>query len=256
MTLAAPGTLQGHVPDGLIYGPVASRRFGRSLGISFSLPGAVGCRWSCPYCQLGGGSPTIDQSLMAQSEHILDGLEQALARNPGVDVVTIAGAGEPLDHPQAAELLRSCHALTQKHGLPLVLLTNGDGLLDNQAIHGAAQALERVYMKWDPGAASGSWRAMGPAEAEARFRVLGEWPGLRVQSLLFTLGGSGRGNIGLTGRDRYVQDMLRLQPQEIQLTAADRSDPRGRAQAVSRSCLQEWAGVLSQHLPETVINVF
>ena len=45
-----------------IFGPVASRRFGRSLGIDLS-PQSKQCNFNCVYCELGAGKTPLRKIL-------------------------------------------------------------------------------------------------------------------------------------------------------------------------------------------------
>ena len=96
----------------ITFGPVPSRRLGRSLGIN-NIPPKV-CSYSCVYCQLG---PTAQQSLEPRGfyppEQIRDAVAARLAaarreRQP-VDYLTFVPDGEPtldLNLGKAIELLR------------------------------------------------------------------------------------------------------------------------------------------------------
>ena len=44
-----------------IFGPVTSRRFGRSLGVDLS-PQRKQCNFNCVYCELGAGKPVSAMS--------------------------------------------------------------------------------------------------------------------------------------------------------------------------------------------------
>ena len=254
--LALPGAEGGHVPDGLIYGPVRSRRFGTSLGVSFSLPGDVGCRWACPYCQLGGGSGLIRQDLMADGDAILSALRQRLQQcHRSVDAVTIAGAGEPMDHPCAADLFRRCRELCGEYGVPLYVLTNGDGLVD-PAIRAQLLACDGVYVKWDPGPQAGCWARRGPQMEGDRFALLRGWPQLRLQSTVFRMANGGPGNSAATSRSAYIDAISQLKPCEVQLMTAERQSANAPTAPVIREHLDRWAAAIRRALPECQVRVY
>ncbi|HOC27773.1 MAG TPA: radical SAM protein, partial [Rectinema sp.] len=77
------------------YGPVPSRRFGRSLGVS-PIPEKT-CSYSCVYCQLGR---TKNLTPMRQSffdkDVIFSDIEKVARANKGnIDYITFVGDGEP-----------------------------------------------------------------------------------------------------------------------------------------------------------------
>ena len=77
-----------------IYGPVPSRRLGRSLGIDL-LPAKI-CTYDCIYCQLGktGGRTTKRRPYRNVAE-VLAQLNSSFAQGLTADCITIAGSGEP-----------------------------------------------------------------------------------------------------------------------------------------------------------------
>ncbi|TVR14879.1 MAG: hypothetical protein EA401_03655 [Planctomycetota bacterium] len=250
---AEPGSLAGHVPDNLIYGPVMSRRFGRSLGVSFTPVDAVGCSWHCPYCQLGGGRSDRRPLSYPDPHALLASLQQKLhAVAAVIDVVTIAGSGEPLLHPQAIPLLEACGRMAHRYRVPLVLLTNGGGIEDNDVAQALA-AVDRCYIKWDPGAPHGAWCAMGQEQAQNRRQALIDFPQLRIQSLLYHRAGSS-GNAGVEARQRWLEYMQELQPVEIQLSTAARNAPDPRIAPVEADVLEEWVDMARQALPNCQVQ--
>jgi len=76
------------------FGPVFSRRLGRSLGIDL-LPFKT-CTFNCVYCECG---PTTNRSDTREEffplEEVIDELDKVLSGRPELDYVTFAGSGEP-----------------------------------------------------------------------------------------------------------------------------------------------------------------
>ena len=107
-----------------VYGPVPSRRFGLSLGIDL-VPHKV-CSYDCVYCQLG---PTTELTLTRRDFYplpqVLADVQDALARGPQPQVITLAGSGEPTLYASLGELVAGIKALTD---IPLLMLTNGSTL--------------------------------------------------------------------------------------------------------------------------------
>ena len=104
-----------------LYGPVPSRRLGRSLGIDI-VPFKV-CTLDCIYCQLGRTSKkTIDRSDYVSIEPVLAELDERLKESPDADYITIGGSGEPTLNSQLGELLVAAKKITD---IPLAVLTNG-----------------------------------------------------------------------------------------------------------------------------------
>ena len=104
-----------------IYGPVPSRRLGRSLGVD--LVGFKTCSYDCIYCQLGRTTNlTIDRKEHVPVDDILDELKEKLASEPRFDYVGIAGSGEPTLYSRLGELIVAIKGITDT---PVAILTNG-----------------------------------------------------------------------------------------------------------------------------------
>ncbi|MFC1684260.1 radical SAM protein [Pseudomonadota bacterium] len=108
----------------ITFGPVPSRRLGRSLGINNIPPKA--CSYSCVYCQVG---PTQQQEIEPRAFYAPEEIQQAVearvkaARQAGesIDYLTFVPDGEPtLDAglAQAIELLRPL-------GIKIAIISNG-----------------------------------------------------------------------------------------------------------------------------------
>jgi len=102
-----------------VYGPVPSRRLGRSLGIDL-VPFKT-CTYDCIYCQLGRTTDkTIERKEWVSLEEVLDELKEILSSQP--DFITLSGSGEPTLYSRIDELIDRIRQLTD---IPVAVLTNG-----------------------------------------------------------------------------------------------------------------------------------
>ena len=104
-----------------IYGPVASRRLGRSLGLDL-IPHKT-CSYDCIYCQLGRttNKTTARREYVSCNDVLLE-IKEKLAQGLDCDYISLAGCGEPTLHSSIGELIKGIKKLTT---IPVVVLTNG-----------------------------------------------------------------------------------------------------------------------------------
>ncbi len=120
-------------PISTVYGPVASWRFGRSLGVDLLLRTSI-CSFDCIYCQLGRiREHTERQDIYVPTERVAEDLRQVVWED--VDVVTISGNGEPTLALNLGEVIAH---LKDHYARPVHVLTNATWLRD-----GATR--ERLY---------------------------------------------------------------------------------------------------------------
>jgi len=105
-----------------IFGPVPSRRLGRSLGVDL-VPYKT-CTFDCVYCDLGRTThKTISRESYVKPEEIRRELEltlPTLSKKP--DYITLSGSGEPTLNQHIGEIIHNVKDLTS---IPLAVLTNG-----------------------------------------------------------------------------------------------------------------------------------
>jgi wyosine [tRNA(Phe)-imidazoG37] synthetase (radical SAM superfamily) len=111
-----------------IFGPVPSRRLGRSLGIDVVSPKT--CSYDCIYCESGRTTQlSLRRQAFVDPAEVLHELEDFFQGHPdSADVLTFSSAGEPTLYLGLGELIRAIKRRF-KH-LPLVVLTNGSLLWD------------------------------------------------------------------------------------------------------------------------------
>ncbi|MCK5676164.1 MAG: radical SAM protein, partial [Verrucomicrobia bacterium] len=130
-----------------LFGPVPSRRLGRSLGVDL-IPFKT-CTMDCTYCQLGGTTcETGERGDYVPMRDVLAELERWKAVDGKADHITLAGSGEPTLHTGFGEVLRWVKNNTD---IPSVLLTNGS-LLHLPEVRIAAALADKVKVTlsaWD-----------------------------------------------------------------------------------------------------------
>lgn len=133
------------------YGPVPSRRLGRSLGVSLIPPKT--CTYSCVYCQLGR---TTHLRAQRQSyfpkEEILKEITDRVTKSE-VDCITILGDGEPTLSTDLGWIIRKCK---KNFSLPVAVITNGslffkpdvrDDLLESDIVLPSLDAGDEMLFK-------------------------------------------------------------------------------------------------------------
>ena len=127
-----------------IFGPVPSRRLGRSLGVDL-VPFKT-CSYDCVYCQLGPTTnKTIERKEWVPLEDVIDQLKDHLSSKP--DYITLSGSGEPTLFSRVDELIFKIKELTD---IPIAVLTNGS-LLWLPEVREALKPADMVVPSLDAG---------------------------------------------------------------------------------------------------------
>ncbi len=95
-----------------IFGPVASRRFGVSLGVDLS-PDKKRCNFDCIYCELDPAKPVESYDNPPSPEEIFEEIKEAV-RKYSFDVLTITSNGEPTLYPYLDKLMDMIKPLNYK----------------------------------------------------------------------------------------------------------------------------------------------
>ncbi len=112
-----------------LYGPVPSRRLGRSLGIDL-VPHKV-CTYDCIYCQIGSTTEkTLARKEYAPVKEILEEVRSFLKGEPSsIDHFSLSGSGEPTLHSHIRSVIEGIKAMTS---VPIAVITNGSLLYDEE----------------------------------------------------------------------------------------------------------------------------
>jgi len=129
-----------------VYGPVPSRRLGRSLGIDL-VPFKT-CTYDCVYCQLGRTTnKAIERQEYVPVEDVVIELQEKLAAGDAPDYIGLAGSGEPTLNSAIGDLIHKIKGLTD---IPVAVLTNGS-LLWMSEVQDALMGADLVLPSLDAG---------------------------------------------------------------------------------------------------------
>jgi len=224
-----------------VFGPVPSRRLGRSLGVDLVPINA--CSFDCIYCQLGRtGAKTTQRDEYAPLDRVVSDLRECLTRSPRPDYITLSGSGEPTLYGRLGELIEAIKTLTP---IPVAILTNGSLFSDPQVRVQCNQA-DLVLPSLDAGDEQTFLTVNRPA-ADISFD--GYVEGLRqfcrqrtcaVWLEVFVLSGINDSPRQMN-RIRNIVDTLRVD--RVQLNTAVRPTAEGYAMAVAQDTLEQLAGL-------------
>lgn len=214
-----------------VYGPVPSRRLGRSLGVDL-VPFKV-CSYDCIYCQLGRTTEkTLERREYVPIAEILTELKSLLAQGAAPDYISLAGSGEPTLNSGIGELIRNIKEITS---IPVAVLTNGS-LLWRDDVQEELLAADLVLPSLDAGDAA-LFELVNRPHGGISFERMVEglvtftrrFPG-EVWLEVLLLGGV----TGIPREAEKINELIeRIQPQRVQLNTVARPPAEDFAFALS-----------------------
>ena len=105
-----------------LYGPVPSRRLGRSLGVDL-VPHKI-CTYDCIYCQIGRTTgKTLLRKEYVPKEEVLEEVKNFLSKGgASIDHFSLSGSGEPTLNSQIGSVIKGIKGMSP---IPVAVLTNG-----------------------------------------------------------------------------------------------------------------------------------
>ena len=230
---------------GTIYGPIASRRLGRSLGINLLPTDRKLCSFDCVYCQYG---PTIGSTLSPAREpfptveDVLTAVEAALRAHPDINYVTFSGNGEPTLHPDFPAIASAVRRLRDRirPGAELATFSNST-TVHLPRIQEALTIFDAPIMKLDAGDPETLAIINRPApgvKLEGIIAGLRNVPNLIIQSVLV----DGRvTNTQGEAFEAWVEALADVGPARIQIYSTDRPVAEAGVETVPPATLRHIA---------------
>jgi wyosine [tRNA(Phe)-imidazoG37] synthetase (radical SAM superfamily) len=226
-----------------VYGPVPSRRLGRSLGVDL-VPFKT-CSYDCIYCQLGRTTnKTIELDEYVPVDGLLEEFAGTLRSVPRPDFIGLAGSGEPTLHARMGDIIAGIKALTD---IPVAVLTNGSLLWKPEVRAGLADA-DLVMPSLDAGAQPTFERVNRPhvdisfeRMVEGLLSFAQDFKG-KVWLEVFVLG-------GITDRPDEIRRMAtiveKMRPARVQLNTVSRPPAEACALAAPNEILESLRGIFT-----------
>ncbi len=250
-SLPPPGKLEGtFLWDGIINGPVRSRRLGVSLGLNLVPLHSKLCTFDCPYCECGFNTPKAPHSRWPSPDLVADALRKTLERmGEPPDWVTFAGNGEPTMHPRFAVVVQRVLEVRDAvaPGVKVVVLSNGLASW-KPAVRESLNRVDERLIKLDPGPA-----LLVNGVDYDRGKLIEDLRGLvdvTVQAMVVE--GPGYSGASDAAVEEWLAALGRLQPRAVQVYSIARPPADGRVTPVARARLEVIAARARQVVAGTV----
>jgi wyosine [tRNA(Phe)-imidazoG37] synthetase (radical SAM superfamily) len=234
-----------------LYGPVNSRRYGRSLGINLSPFRYKECSFNCVYCHYGetdkitlktnggdGGRPEFSD--------IVNEIENALDSSLELDLITFSGNGEPTLHPEFPELVEAIVDLRDRYrpDTRTALLSNSTGLY-REEVRRCVSELDLPIFKLDAGTEAAFMKINRPAKGvkhQAIVDYLANLDGIYLQTVFLD------GELSNTGPEEmiaYFELVKAIQPRGAHIYSTDRPVPSAHISRVDPEWLEDIASQIT-----------
>ena len=153
----------------ITFGPVPSRRLGRSLGIN-NIPPKI-CSYACIYCQLGNTlKMQIERRAFFNPDEIFTSVkqrvQQVIANNESIDYLAFVPDGEPTLDINLGETIERLKELK----IPVAVISNAS-LIAGQDVRGDLLKADWVSLKVDAGTEE-LWKIIDRPHGKLRFEEI------------------------------------------------------------------------------------
>lgn len=229
----------------VVYGPLDSRRFGRSLGINLLPTDQKICSFDCVYCQYRDEIRHEDCHFLPSTDILKEVGERFAAHrneNKKIDWIMFSGNGEASMHPEFLKIVDGVIALREQWlpGVPIGILSNSATCYLPE-VQNALIKLNGRFMKLDAGSIRTFYAMNRPGSTMMWGDIicgLYHLPRITLQSMFIT------GTVDNTGDDA-VNDWIRaveyIRPMSVQVYTVERPTQVSGIHPVSHEKLEEIA---------------
>ena len=231
--------------QGLIYGPVNSRRLGRSLGLNIVSSKIKTCTLNCVYCQYGlrrlSDSEIENKQWYPAKNKIIKKLEDIVPHlDPVPDFLTFSGNGEATLHPQFPEIVQDVLNIRDRYLKDtLVTILSNSSTVTRPRIREVLSLLDKRIMKLDCGNEENFLRYNQPIAGIKYHDIvygLSQLNDVTIQALFS--GGAG-GNFNENNIKTWLIKLASILPADVQIYTLDRPYPSKLISPLSREQLEE-----------------
>lgn len=230
-------------PGAVVYGPLRSRRLGRSLGLNLAQPGSTTCSFHCVYCEYPREHCDYPFGDWPTPLGVARALKSALSRCGPLDSITISGSGEPTLHPEFPAVVDQIlsEARRARPGVPVRILTNGE-TTPSETVRGALDRLDECIVMLDACAE----RIGRPGPGAPLGSIVYAISLLRDVTLQSCFVGGDVSNTDDASVREWADLVEEVQPRSVQIFTISRPPATADARPVPRKRLEEIAEELHE----------
>lgn len=244
--------------ESLVFGPITSRRLGKSLGINLMPEIGKICSFDCIYCECGWNPEKKNIGRLPKKEVFEKTLEERLLELKGTeeepDSITFSGNGEPTLHPDFVEIIDITIRLRDKYipNAKISVLTNGT-MLHKKEIFNAISKVDNNIIKIDGGTYETIKAINKPNidfDLEKYIELLQQYKGELVVQTCFLRGEHNGKKIDNTSDEElklWYEHVKKIAPRKTMIYAIERETPEKNLEKISLSELEKIAEPLRQH---------
>jgi len=237
-----------------VFGPVPSRRLGRSLGIDL-LPFKT-CSMDCVYCECGATTNlTCERREYFPTYDVIAEIDSVLSKQPEIDFVTFSGVGEPTLHSGLGRIIR--HIRSRYPGLRLCLLTNST-LLHDPGLLAELEGISVIIPSLDGSNEEELYKINRQAPSvtlksvmEGLLAVRSRYPEMTMWLEIFIVPGI---NDSPESAERFRVLAEQIRPDKVQLNSLDRPGVTEWIRPADPAVLERIAEVIGRSVPVEIVN--
>lgn len=233
----------------LVFGPIKSRRLGKSLGINLMPEIGKICSFDCIYCECGWNPEKKNIGRLPKKEVfekvLEDRLEELVGTEDEPDSITFSGNGEPTLHPDFVEIIDITINLRNKYipNAKISVLTNGT-MLHKKEIFDAISKIDNNIIKIDGGTYE-TIKAINKPNVDfdlnQYIELLKKFNGNLIIQTCFLRGKHNDFIIDNTTKeeiDLWIEHIKNIKPRKTMVYAIDRETPEKNLEKIGLNELQ------------------
>lgn len=241
----------------LVFGPIKSRRLGKSLGINLMPEIGKICSFDCIYCECGWNPEKKNTSRLPKKEVFENVLEERLKELVGTenepDSITFSGNGEPTLHPDFAEIIDITIKLRNLYipNAKISVLTNGT-MMHKKEVFEAISKVDNNIIKIDGGTYETIKAINKPNvdfDLDKYIETLQKFKGDIIIQTCFLRGEHNGVKIDNTSENEitlWIEHIKKTKPRKTMIYAIDRETPEKNLEKISQQELESIANRLRE----------
>lgn len=234
--------------EGILYGPVNSRRLGKSLGVNLMPWRYKLCSFNCVYCHFGWTDEHLAQIEgssydIPKFDDVIIAIEKALGSDLVFDYITFSGNGEPTLYPDFYGLVEETKRLRDR-----LRPKSKIGLLSNSSNISSANVQQSIMMidlpmfKLDAGLENTFNRINYPVKGICFREIIGNLKRVGDRIIVQTTLIDGEpSNTGSEDLKAYYEHIREIKPKEVHIYSIDRPVPEKKLMKVTPERLDKIA---------------